>query len=94
MNTHLTAREVQVVRLLAAGQRNGQVAQELGISPKTTSTYMARAAAKLGADGKGKATILEAFRKHIDQLTAPPRDPLDAATEPAVPSAAGVSGAG
>lgn len=89
----MTPREIQVMRLLAAGRRNNQIADELGISFKTTSTYRMRAAEKLGVEGQGKAAILEAFRKHIEQLTDRPPTPLEAAAEPAVPLAAGVSGA-
>ncbi len=44
----LTAREIQVIRSLAAGQREKEVAEELGISVSSVGTYLKRAMAKMG----------------------------------------------
>lgn len=44
----LSSRELQVLRLVALGRTGKQVADELGLSEKTISTYRARIATKLG----------------------------------------------
>ncbi len=44
----LSARERQVVRLVAGGRTAREAAQALGVSAKTVATYRARLAAKLG----------------------------------------------
>lgn len=46
----LTEREREVLRLLAEGRRNKEVAVALGISPKTVETYRARIMHKLRID--------------------------------------------
>lgn len=45
----LPPRQLQVLRLMAQGMTNKQVAQRLGISPATVKTHMARLAEELGA---------------------------------------------
>jgi DNA-binding NarL/FixJ family response regulator len=45
----LTAREREVLRLVAAGRSNQEIADELVISPLTAKTHVARILAKLGA---------------------------------------------
>lgn len=44
----LTAREAQVLRLLAAGETNKAVARLLGLSPRTVETHRAHIMTKLG----------------------------------------------
>lgn len=46
----LSTREVEVLKLLASGKRNKQVAEELGLNEKTVSTYKARLMRKLNVD--------------------------------------------
>jgi DNA-binding NarL/FixJ family response regulator len=46
----LSERERVVLRLLAQGRRNKEIAAELGLSPKTVETYRARLMSKLGID--------------------------------------------
>jgi two-component system, NarL family, response regulator NreC len=46
----LSERERDVLRLLAAGQRNKEIAEQLGISAKTVETYRSRIMVKLGID--------------------------------------------
>ena len=46
----LSIREIEVLRLLASGKRNKQVADELGINEKTVSTYKARLLRKLNVN--------------------------------------------
>jgi DNA-binding CsgD family transcriptional regulator len=48
----LSARELEVAALVAAGRVNKQVATELGISEWTVSTHLRRIFAKLGVDSR------------------------------------------
>ena len=54
----LTDRERQILGLLASGRTNGQIAQELYISPKTASVHVSRILAKLGVSGRGEAAAV------------------------------------
>jgi two-component system, NarL family, invasion response regulator UvrY len=45
----LSARETEVLRLLAAGLSLKEIASRLGVSPKTVSTFRARVLEKMGA---------------------------------------------
>ncbi|MDQ3412350.1 MAG: response regulator transcription factor, partial [Chloroflexota bacterium] len=51
----LTRREVEVLRLIAAGQSNQQVADALFISPRTASTHAANILDKLGLNARAEA---------------------------------------
>ena len=51
----LTAREVEVLRLLARGLSNKQIAARLVISPKTARNHVEHIYAKIGADQPGAA---------------------------------------
>lgn len=54
----LTVREREVLRLVAAGRSNRQIAQELFISPKTASVHVSNILPKLGAAGRGEAAAI------------------------------------
>ncbi|MER6998896.1 AAA family ATPase [Streptomyces sp. NPDC000410] len=54
----LTPREQDVLRLVAAGRTNRQIAEELYISPKTASVHVSNILAKLGVTGRGEAAAL------------------------------------
>ncbi|MER5934461.1 AAA family ATPase [Streptomyces sp. NPDC002054] len=71
----LTSRERDVLRLVAAGQTNRQVAEELFISPKTASVHVSNILAKLGVAGRGEAAALA----HRLRLFAPVSPPAEAA---------------
>jgi DNA-binding CsgD family transcriptional regulator len=45
----LTVREFEVARLVAVGMTNAEIADELGLSPKTVSAHLEHILAKLGA---------------------------------------------
>ncbi|MYS11390.1 hypothetical protein GTW71_34315, partial [Streptomyces sp. SID6041] len=60
----LTPREQDVLRLVAAGRTNRQIAEELFISPKTASVHVSHILAKLGVSGRGEAAAL-AHRLHL-----------------------------
>jgi DNA-binding NarL/FixJ family response regulator len=56
--THLTLRELAVLRLLAAGRRNADIADELGISANTVRTHVQNILNKLGASSRGAAVAM------------------------------------
>ena len=53
----LTAREVEVLVLIARGASNKQVAGALGIAPKTAGTHIERIYSKIGASTRSTATL-------------------------------------
>jgi len=57
----LAPREVEVLRLMAAGLANAEIAAALVISPETVKTYVSRIFTKLGLRDRIQAVIL-AFR--------------------------------
>ena len=60
----LSPREVEVLRLAAAGKSNKRIADVLGLSEATIRTHMSNILAKLGADDRTQAAT-EAIRKGI-----------------------------
>ncbi|MFC6061346.1 LuxR C-terminal-related transcriptional regulator, partial [Streptomyces ochraceiscleroticus] len=54
----LTPREQDVLRLVAVGRSNRQIADALFISPKTASVHVSNILAKLGVSGRGEAGAL------------------------------------
>ncbi|MEV4513140.1 response regulator transcription factor [Dactylosporangium sp. NPDC049525] len=54
----LTPREVEVVRLVAAGLSNDEIARDLFISPLTAKTHVTRAIAKVGVRDRVQLVIL------------------------------------
>jgi DNA-binding NarL/FixJ family response regulator len=57
-NEILTAREREVLRLVAEGQSNGRIAESLYISPKTASVHVSRIIAKLEVANRGEAAAV------------------------------------
>lgn len=53
----LTAREVEVLVLLARGNSNRQIAQKLVVAPKTASNHVQNIYAKLGISSRAAATL-------------------------------------
>lgn len=51
----ISARELTVLRALAAGQSNKEIAATLGVSPNTVKTHVARLFEKLGASRRTDA---------------------------------------
>ncbi|WUS35314.1 LuxR C-terminal-related transcriptional regulator [Streptomyces sp. NBC_01255] len=64
----MTPREQDVLRLVAVGRTNRQIAEELFISPKTASVHVSNILAKLGVAGRGEAAAL-AHRLHLLDTT-------------------------
>lgn len=54
----LTSRERDVLRLIAVGKTNDAIAAELFISPRTVTTHITRAYAKLGLTNRAEAVAL------------------------------------
>lgn len=52
----LTAREVEVLRCLAGGRTNAEIAEELYVSVRTVERHIANIYAKVGARGRANAT--------------------------------------
>ncbi|WP_217568385.1 helix-turn-helix transcriptional regulator [Streptomyces sp. GbtcB7] len=67
----LTARESDVLRLLARGRTNRQIGEELFITGKTASVHVSNILAKLGASGRTEAVAI-AYR---EGLVEPPHGP-------------------
>lgn len=50
----VTPREYDVLRLVAVGYTNGEIAQRLGLSPNTVKTYLSNVMDKLGARNRAQ----------------------------------------
>ncbi|HYF64568.1 MAG TPA: LuxR C-terminal-related transcriptional regulator [Herpetosiphonaceae bacterium] len=89
--TPLSERELEVLRLVAAGSSNNEIAQELIISPNTVKVHIRNIYAKLGVLSRTEASM-EALRRGLivvpdrdgqgDGVTAAPPEPA-AIPEPA-----------
>ena len=60
----LTAREVQVLRLVAQGKGNRQIAEELSLSEKTVENHLSSIFSKSGTNNRSGATAF-AFRHEL-----------------------------
>ena len=56
----LTARELEVLRLVAAGRTNRQIGEELFISESTAGVHVSRILAKFGVAGRVEAATIAA----------------------------------
>lgn len=68
----LTAREVQVLRLLARGNSNKAIAVALVVSPKTVSSHVEHIYTKLGVASRAAATLFAIQRGLVGSYEAPP----------------------
>jgi DNA-binding NarL/FixJ family response regulator len=68
----LTARELDVLRLLADGQPNKAIAATLGITERTARTHVSRILAKLGLSSRTQAALWAARHEDGGQLQQPP----------------------
>ncbi|MCY1390697.1 HTH-type transcriptional regulator MalT [compost metagenome] len=62
----LTSREIQVLQLLAAGQRNRAIAEKLFLSECTVKSHLRKINAKLGAQGRTQAVAIARSRGWLD----------------------------
>lgn len=63
----LTAREREVLALVAEGRTNGQIAAELVMSPKTVSVHVSHVIAKLGVTNRTEAAALSVREGMLDR---------------------------
>jgi DNA-binding NarL/FixJ family response regulator len=61
----LTPRELQVLKLLAAGRTQGEIAQDLFISSKTVATHIQRTLSKLGVHSRAQAVAVAYRDGHV-----------------------------
>ena len=66
----LTAREFEVLRLVAAGRSNREIAGELFISAKTASVHVSNILAKLGVTSRGEAAAAAHRLRLFDSFPA------------------------
>jgi DNA-binding CsgD family transcriptional regulator len=66
----LTAREYEVLRLVAAGRSNPEVGAELFISAKTASVHVSNILAKLGVGSRGEAAAAAHRLRLFDRVPA------------------------
>ena len=59
----LTTRELEILRLIAAGLRNAEIAEHLSISPATVKRHIANTYGKLGAEHRTEALVRAAELK-------------------------------
>ena len=65
----LTARELEVLALVAQGRSNREIAGQLYISAKTVSVHVSNMLAKLGVGGRTEAVAVARRRGYLDDLT-------------------------
>jgi DNA-binding CsgD family transcriptional regulator len=64
----LTAREFEVLRLVAAGRSNPEIAAKLFISAKTASVHVSNILAKLGVTSRGEAAATAHRQRLFDPV--------------------------
>lgn len=70
----LSPRELQVLRSLARSQSVSEIARELGLSPKTVSTYRCRILEKLGLRSTAEVMLYAIEKRLVEPLRKPPAD--------------------
>lgn len=60
----LTARELDVLRLLVAGNSNREIGEQLYLSPDTVKTHLGNVYRKLGVEGRTQA-VVQAMQLHL-----------------------------
>ncbi len=88
--TELSERECDILRLVATGASNKEIAQKLVISPNTVKVHLRNIFAKIGVVSRTEATLYAIREGLVESPLTPPEngalDPTDAAVEaPVVP---------
>ena len=68
----LTSREIDVLRLIAAGNANKQIADQLTIGEATVKSHVTNILSKLGANDRAHAVTI-GLKRGIIELHAPPK---------------------
>jgi DNA-binding CsgD family transcriptional regulator len=71
----LTAREIEVVRLLARGRSNRAIATELRISENTAANHVRSILIKTGAANRTQAAMMAVSRQWVDEQARQPSSP-------------------
>jgi DNA-binding NarL/FixJ family response regulator len=66
LEAHLSAREAEVVRLIADGYENKEIAELLFISQKTVGVHVGNVLAKLGVRGRWQAAQVAGRLGYLD----------------------------
>ncbi|MFC5742147.1 response regulator [Dyella tabacisoli] len=72
MDDALTCREIEVLRLVAQGLSNKEIAHSIHISEETAKSHVSNILSKLGARDRTQAVVIAARRGIIDILSDPP----------------------
>jgi HD-GYP domain-containing protein (c-di-GMP phosphodiesterase class II) len=72
----LTAREVEVVALLARGHTNKQIARQLGVTPKTVSNHVEHIYTKLAVGTRAAATLFATQHGLVGSYEPDPQHPV------------------
>jgi DNA-binding NarL/FixJ family response regulator len=67
LTAELTARELEVLRLVGAGRANKEIATELGISERTARTHVSNILGKLGLSSRTQAALWAAREGLVDR---------------------------
>jgi DNA-binding CsgD family transcriptional regulator len=84
----LTAREREILGLLATGLRGAEIAEQLVLSPETVRTHVRNAMAKLGASTRSQAVVLAMKNEEISGLGGPAAPAPETAAEESAQGAA------
>ena len=71
----LTQREVEVLRLLARGLSNKQIAEQLVISPKTVANHVEHIYAKIDASTRARASLFAMQHGLLPEAAFAPASP-------------------
>jgi len=80
----VSARELEILKLMASGLANKQVARQLGLSEKTVRNHIANIYEKLGIHDRSQA-LLYAVRKGLIDPTQTRSEPVQGTTDPPRP---------
>lgn len=78
----LSEREQEVLRLVATGATNREIAYRLGISSNTVKVHLRNIFAKLGAESRTEATMIAVRRGLVAVPSAQPTEPRPPVAEP------------